>query len=160
MTGDDSILDVAELHPRGFSAAAGAGAGAGSLAGDQLTDSAIGSMLGGAGGAAAGMAGVAAARGLPLRVCIAVSPEKIHLLEIRDKMGYDDLAPFATLHRSATEVETHGRVFNRVVVLRDTENGKTYELEAPRFGPFKSKDLVALLEADVTDPEPADEGAG
>ena len=149
VSGDSLIVDVAEMHPRGFAAAAGAGAGAGNLAGSSVTDSSVGSMLGTAGGAAAGMAGAAAARGLPMRVCVAVSPDKVHLLEIRNKLGYDDLALLVSLERSIVEVETHGRVFNRVVVLRDSASGETYELEAPRMGPFKSKDLVALLEENL-----------
>mgnify|MGYP001823248468 CR=1 FL=1 len=147
-TDDASIVDVAEMHPRGFAAAAGAGAGAGSLAGDSLTDSSVGSALGGMGGAAAGMAASAAARDLPLRVCVAVSADAIYLLEIGDKVGYDNLQLFATLDRGAADIEIHGRVFNRTVTLTDTSNDHVYELEAPRFGPFKSKDLIRLLEAD------------
>jgi hypothetical protein len=118
ITGDQAIVDVAEMHPRGFAAATGIGAGAGSALGDGLTESSLGSMIGAGGGAAAGMGAAAAVRGLPLRMCVAVSPEKIHLLEIRNKLGYDDLDPFASLERASTEVEIHGRVFNRVVELR------------------------------------------
>jgi hypothetical protein len=146
-TGDESIVDVAEMHPRGFAAAAGAGAGAGSVAGDSLTDSSVGSALGGMGGAAAGMAASAAARGLPLRVCVAVSDQSIYLLEIGDKVGYDDLSLFATIDRSEADVQVHGRVFNRTVTLSDPASDDTYELEAPRMGPFKSKDLIELLES-------------
>lgn len=152
-TGDESIVDVAEMHPRGFAAAAGAGAGAGSIAGDSLTDSSVGSALGGMGGAAAGMAASAAARDLPLRVCVAVSVDAIYLLEIGDKVGYDNLQLFATLNRGNTEVEIHGRVFNRTVTLTDTASDHVYELEAPRLGPFKSKDLIRLLEADGSQEE-------
>jgi hypothetical protein len=157
VTGDEAIFDVAELHPRGFSAAAGAGAGIGSAAGEGLTDSSIGSMLGGVGGAAAGMAAAAAARDLPLRICVAVSPTRVYLLEIRDKVGFDDLAAFAEIERSAVRAEAHGRGFNRVVTVRDTASGKDYEMEARRLGPFKAKDIVKLL-ATTHDPvAPADE---
>ena len=160
-TGDQSIIDVAEFHPRGFAAAAGAGAGLGSAAGGGATDSSLGSAIGSAGGAAAGMAGAAAARDLPMRICVAISPASIHLLEIQDKIGYDDVTLIVSLNRSDVEVETHGRVFNRVVVLRDSAGGKSYELEAPRMGPFKSKDLVALLEeSGESAASPSDEGVG
>lgn len=145
VTEDDGIFDVAEMHPRGFAAAAGAGAGAGRALGDAATDSSLGSMLGGMGGAAAGMAGAAAARGLPLRICVAVSPDKVHLLEIHNKLGYDDLTVFASMDRAAIDVEAHGRVFNRVVSIREAATGRDYEMEAPRLGPFKAKDIVKTL---------------
>jgi hypothetical protein len=121
------------------------GAGAGSALGDSVTDSAVGSVLGATGGAVAGAAGVAAARGLPMRICVAVSPDRIYLLEIRSKLGYDDLAMIVAMDRASVDVEVHGRVMNRVVVLHDSATGNTYEMEAPRLGPFKAKDLVALL---------------
>lgn len=144
-TGDDSILDVAEFHPRGFAAAAGAGAGLGSAVGGSATDSSLGSAVGSAGGAAAGMAGAAAARGLPMRICVAISPDVVYLGEIEGVVGVDNVSVFAELDRSHMAVEVHGRAVNRVVILEDEKTSHRYEMEAPRFGPFHAKALVELL---------------
>ena len=144
-TGDDSILDVAEFHPRGLAAAAGAGAGVGSALGGSATDSMLGSAVGGAGGAAAGMAGVAGARGLPMRIGVAVSSESVYLLDIEGMTDVDDVELLAQLDRSKIGVEVHARAFNRVVVLEDLGSGHRYEMEAPRIGPFHAKALIELL---------------
>lgn len=144
-TGDESILDVAEFHPRGFAAAAGAGAGAGSVVGGGVTDSGLGSAVGAAGGTAAGMAAASAARGLPMRIGIAVSPELVYLAEIEGVTSVDSVSVFAQLDRKHIAVEVHGRAMNRVVILEDEKTGETYEMEAPRVGPFHAKALVELL---------------
>jgi len=138
-------VDVAEFHPSGFTAAVGAGAGLGSAVGGNVTDSMLGGAVGGAGGSAAGMAGAAAARGLPIRICVAVSPDLVYLLEIEDKMGVENLDLFAELARSDLGVEVHGRVYNRVVILEDLKTGNRFEMEAPRYGPFHAKAIVELL---------------
>lgn len=147
ITGDRGIHDVAEFHPRGFAAAAGAGAGLGSAAGDSATDSSLGGMIGGTGGAAAGMAGAAAARGLPMRIGMAVTPEKVYLLEIRGALDVEDVSMLATIEKADVDVDVHGRVVNQVVVLRDRASGKTFEMEAPRLSPLRAGKMVdALLE--------------
>jgi hypothetical protein len=144
-TGDDSILDVAEFHPRGFAAAAGAGAGVGSAVGGGVSDSGVGSAIGAAGGTAAGMAAAASARDLPMRICVAVSPETVYLAEIEGMTGVDDVSVFAQMARSDIAVEVHGRAMNRVVILEDLKSEQKYEMEAPRIGPFHAKALVELL---------------
>lgn len=142
--GDDTIVDVAIFHPRGYTAAAGAGAGLGSAAGG---DSAIGSATGAAVGTYAGMEATGAARGLPRSICVAVSPEKVYLMAHKGATDFtgDLEAPFATLDRSCLGVEVHQRAMNRVVILHDEASDEEYQMEAPRVGPYHSKALVRLL---------------
>lgn len=142
--GDDSIVDVAIFHPRGFTGATGAGAGFGSAIGG---DSGVGSAIGTAAGAYAGMKGAGAGRGLPLSICVAISTEAVYLMEHE---GPTDFAgkvktPFATLDRSRLGVEVHQRAMNRVVILHDEDTDEEYSLEAPRFGPYHAKAAVKLL---------------
>lgn len=144
-TGDDDIFDVAEFHPRGFAAAAGAGAGLGNAAGDSVTDSGLGGMIGGAGGAIAGMAGAAAAKGLPMRIGLAIAPSTVYLLELHDAMSFDKVSLFATIGESELGIEIHGRVANQVVVLEDKTTGKTFDMEAPRLSPLRAGKMVDAL---------------
>lgn len=141
---DDSIVDVAIFHPRGFTGATGAGAGVGSAIGG---DSGLGSAIGTAAGAYAGMKAAGAGRDLPLSICVAISPETVYLMEHE---GPTDFAgnvktPFATLDRSRLGVEVHQRAMNRVVILHDQETDEVFPLEAPRFGPYHAKAAVQLL---------------
>lgn len=143
-SGDEEIVDVAIFHPRGFTAATGAGAGLGSAAGG---DSSVASAAGAAVGAYAGMKVTGAGRDLPLSICVAISPDKVYLMEHR---GATDFAghlesPFATLDRSQLGVEVHQRAMNRVVILHDELTDEVYPLEAPRFGPYHAKAAVQLL---------------
>lgn len=147
VTGDDGVFDVAEFHPRGFAAAAGAGAGVGSLAGDSVSDSGLGGMIGGTGGAMAGMAGAAAARGLPMRICVAIAPSAVYLLEIHDALKFDDLSLFAKIEEPDLGVEVHGRIANQVVVVEDQKTGRTFEMEAPRLSPLRAGKVVGSLMA-------------
>ena len=84
VTGDDSIIDVALLQPRGAAAARGAGAAAGSLAGG---DNTWGSAAGAGAGAAGGQALAAAASELPLNTCVAITPTRVYLVGL--PMGGD-----------------------------------------------------------------------
>lgn len=140
-TGDETIIDVAIFHPKGYSGKTGSGAAAGSL----LGDSAIGTAIGAAAGAAAGMA--AGSSRLPRSVCVAITPERVYLLKHKGATDFagDLEPPFATLDRSELGVEVHQRAMNRVVILHDGETDTTYELEAPRLGPYHAKALVRLL---------------
>ena len=128
-----------------LSFAAGAGAGIGSAAGDKATDSNLGGMIGGTGGAAAGMAGAAAARGLPMRIGLGLSPTMIYLLEIHSPLDVDQVSLFATVQRSDAEVEVHGRIANQVVVLTDRDSGRIFEMEAPRLSPMRAGKMVEAL---------------
>lgn len=141
---DDSIVDVAIFHPRGFTAATGAGAGAGSAIGG---DSGVGSAIGAAVGGLAGMKASEASRDLPRSICVAISPETVYLMAHEGATDYagEVRAPFATLNRSQTGVEVHQRAMNRVVVLHDEQTDRTYEMEAPRVGPYHAKAAVELL---------------
>lgn len=143
-TNDDTIVDVAIFHPRGFAAATGAGAGVGSAVGG---DSTVGSAMGAGAGAYIGMKASGASRDLPLSICVAISPEQVYLME---HVGATDFAgdlepPFATLDRARLGVEVHQRAMNRVVVLHDESSDEVYPLEAPRFGPYHAKAAVRLL---------------
>lgn len=143
-TGDDAIIDVAIFHPRGFSAATGVGAGIGSAAGG---DSDVGSAVGAAVGGVAGMTVSGAGRDLPLKTCVAITREKVYLMEGEGMTDFaaDVKAPFAEIDRTHLGVEVHQRAMNRVVVLHDETNDEIYSFEAPRFGPYHAKAAVRLL---------------
>lgn len=105
-----------------------------------MIESTVGSALGGAAG---GLAAASAARGLPGRVCVALSPTHVHLLGIK-ATGYA-VEPIAEIDRVRMTVETCGRAMNEVVVIVDGESGADYELEAPRINPYSTGDIVDLL---------------
>ena len=159
-TGDETINDVAEFHPKGTAAATGTGAALGSLAGGQTGSDwgqAIGSTIGAVGGAAAR----AATSELPAQVCVAVSPEEVYVLGM-PTVGVKTLEPIAKIHRSGLGVEVHQRVTVRTVVLEDLETGHKYELEAQRLNFYHAKAMIELLmvsdqhHEDERDPAEAD----
>lgn len=142
--GDDSIVDVAIFHPRGWSGSVGAGAAAGSALGG---DSGLGSALGAAAGGMVASTVSGAARDLPTSTCVAITPERVYLMAHRGATDFagDVDPPFATLDRSRMGVEVHQRALNRVVVLHDEATDERFPFEAPRFGPYHAKALVELL---------------
>jgi hypothetical protein len=152
-TGDETIVDVAIFHPRGWAGAMGAGAAAGSALGG---DSALGSMAGAAAGGMVAAKVSGAARDLPQSTCVAVAPEKVYLMAHRGATDFagDVDPPFATLERSQLGVEVHQRALNRVVVLHDGATDESFPFEAPRFGPYHAKAIVQLL---LMSPEHLDE---
>lgn len=142
-TGDGTIEDVAEFHPKGTAAAAGAGAALGSLAGDAAGGDwgqAIGTGVGAAGGAAAR----AAASELPAQVCVAVSPTEVYLLAM-PTVGVAHLEPLAKIDREKLGVEVHQRVTVRTIVLEDLDTGHRFELEAQRLNVYHAKSMIKLL---------------
>ena len=161
VTGDDSIMDVAEFQPKGTAAATGAGAAAGSLAGGAATDSNWGTAIGTTGGAAAGRALLGIGKDLPPRICVAISPAEVYLLGMK-AYGYH-VEPIAKIHRDKLGVEVHQRMTVRTVVLEDIETGNKFPLEAPRLNVYHAKAMVQLLmmsdehhEEEADDDNPAD----
>ena len=142
-TGDETISDVAEFHPKGTAAATGAGAAAGSLAGGAATDSNWGTAIGTGGGAAAGRAMLGIGKDLPPRICVAVSPTEVYLLGMK-AYGYH-VEPLAKIHRDKLGVEVHQRMTVRTVVLEDLETDHRFPLEAPRLNLYHAKAMVELL---------------
>ena len=151
VTGDDSIIDVALLQPRGAAAARGTGAAAGSVAGG---DNTWGSAVGAGAGAAGAQALAAAASELPLNTCVAITPSMVYLLGL--PMGGEPYA-IAQIDRDKLGVEVHQRLTVRVVILEDSESGHQYELEAMRVNRHHAKALIELLmlSADHHDDEEA-----
>lgn len=143
-SGDDTILGVALFHPRGYTGATGAGAGVGSAVGG---DSSLGSAVGAAVGGLVGMKASGAGRNLPLSICVAISGDRVYLMEHRGMTDFagDVQAPFAVLDRSQLGVEVHRRAMNRVVILHDESTDEIFPMEAPRLGPFHAKAMVELL---------------
>ncbi len=138
-TGDETICDVGIVRPCGFTAAAGVASASGSAVGDAVGGT-VGSMVGGVGGAAAGMAAAEAARGLPGRTCIALSPTHVHLLGM-NATGWDT-QQIATIERAGARIEAHTRATNRILVIEDGATGRKWEVEAPRLNPYHTGDLV------------------
>lgn len=139
LTGDESIMDVALLQPRGAAAARGAGAAAGSLAGG---DNTWGSAVGVGAGAVGGQALAAAASELPLNTCVAITPTTVYLVGL--PMGGEAYV-IAQIDRDRLGVEVHQRLAVRVVILEDGETGHRYELEAMRINRHHAKALIELL---------------
>lgn len=142
-TGDSSISDVAEFHPKGTAGAAAAGAAAGSLAGGAATDSNWGKGLGASAGATAGKVLMGVGQDLPPRIAVAVSPTEVYLFGMK-AYGYH-VDPIAKIDRDILAVEVHQRMSVRTVVLEDVETGHKFPLEAPRLNVYHAKAMVELL---------------
>lgn len=162
-TGDNTITDVAEFHPKGTAGTAVAGAAVGSLAGGAASGgNSWGSSFGAAGGAAAGKALVGLGKDLPPRICVAMSPTEVYLLGMK-AYGYH-VDPIAKIHRDKLGVEVHQRVSVRTIVLEDLETEHKFPLEAPKLNFYHAKAMVELLmmsdahheeEVEEEDPETA-----
>lgn len=143
-TGDNTISDVAEFHPKGSAGATFAGAAAGSLAGGAATGgNTWGQSFGATGGAAAGRALMGMSKDLPPRICVAISPDEIYLFGMK-AYGYH-VDPIAKIDRDKLGVEIHQRVSVRTVVLEDLETGHKFPLEAPKLNFYHAKAMVELL---------------
>ena len=160
-TGDTTISDVAEFHPKGTAGATAAGAAAGSLAGGAATDSNWGSSFGASGGAAAGKILVGVGKDLPPRIAVAISPSEVYLFGMK-AYGYR-VDPIAKIDRAKLGVEVHQRMSVRTVVLEDLETEHKFPLEAPRLNVYHAKAMVELLmmsdqhhEEEVEEDEPQD----
>ena len=144
LTGDDSIIDVAEFRPKGTAGATFAGAAAGSLAGGAATDgNTWGQAFGAAGGVAAGQAAAGMAQGLPFSVAVAVSPDKVYVMGL--PKGFKSIEPIAVIDREKLGVEVHQRATVRTVVLEDLQTGQKIPPEMPRLNFYHGKALVELL---------------
>lgn len=142
-TGDATISDVAEFHPKGTAGASAAGAAAGSLAGGAATGSDWGSAFGATGGATAGKVLMGIGKDLPPRIAVAISPDEVYLLGMK-AFGYH-VDPIAKIDRDKLGVEVHQRMSVRTVVLEDLETEHKFPLEAPRLNFYHAKAMVELL---------------
>lgn len=147
-TGDESIIDVAEFQPKGTAGTMVAGAMAGSAVGGAAGGDGWGELIGRGVGSGVGMVaadyGVAAARDLPTRITVAISPTEVYLLGM-PQIGHHPLEPLAKIHRDKLGIEVHQRVSVRTVVLEDLETGATFPVETPRLSFYHSKAMVELL---------------
>jgi hypothetical protein len=136
-TGDATIFDVGIAHPRG--APAGSGGIGSVLAGD------VGSIVGdgSAGGSLAADQAAATARGLPHRMCLALTPTHLHVLGM-GATGYDT-EPIAKIELATATVRVTGQVMHRLVSVADDAARTTYAFEVPRINPYHALDLVDRL---------------
>jgi len=144
VTGDDSIIDVAEFMPKGSMGAQMAGAAAGSLAGGAVGDS-WGSAIGMAGGMAAGRAAVGLTKDLPPFICVAASPTTVYLLGMRSQFRFKNLDLLAQIAREDLGVEVHQKASVRTVILEDLTTEQRFALEVPRVNYYHGKAMVELL---------------
>jgi hypothetical protein len=159
-TGDDSIIDVAVMQPKGTSGATWAGAFAGAAAGGAATDgNSWGSSMGAAGGVAAGRLAVGLGKKLPPNITVAVTADKVYLLGMKSLYAHKNLTPMAQIDRSKLGVEVHQRGMVRTVVLEDLDTNAKFPLEVQRVSFFGGKALVELLmmSEEHHDEEPSEE---
>lgn len=144
---DDTITDVALVHPRGYSKAEGVGMAAGALIGFGSDFQAVGAVLGGmAGGKIFGDL-----KELPQSFVLAVSPTALYTFG-RDSQAlvghWDDMVKLVKFDRSTLLVSVHQRLATLEITLTDTAHDASLELEAKRLGNLGVKDLIAALLAE------------
>lgn len=144
---DDRILDVALVHPRGYTQAQGAGMAVGSLVGFGTDFQGLGAVLGSvAGGKVFGNL-----KELPRSFVLAVSDSTVYTFG-RDTQAlvghWDDMVKMVKFDRSTLLVSVHQRLATLEITLTDTEHDVSLELEAKRLGNLGVKEVIAVLLAD------------
>ena len=152
---DDTILDVALVHPRGYTQAQGAGMAVGSLVGFGTDFQGLGAVLGGmAGGKVFGNL-----KELPRSFVLAVSPTTVYTFG-RDTQAlvghWDEMVKMVKFDRSTLLVSVHQKLATLEITLTDTEHNASLELEAKRLGNLGVKGLIATLLADADFAEPTE----
>ena len=144
---DDTIIDVALTHPRGYTKAQGYGMAAGSLAG-------FGSDFQGAGAVLGSMAGgkvFGNLKELPQSFVLAISDTTVYVFG-RDSMAlvghWDDMVKTVKFDRKTLLVSVHQRLATLEITLTDTEHDVSLELEAKRLGNMGVKAITDLLVSD------------
>jgi hypothetical protein len=100
-------------------------------------------LFGATGGAAAGKALLGIGKGLPPRICVAISPSEVYLFGM--ETHGTSLDPLAKIDRDKLGVEVHQRMTVRTIVLEDLETGHQFALEAPKLNFYHAKAMVELL---------------
>ena len=154
---DDTILDVALVHPRGYTKAQGVGMSTGALIGFGSDFQGLGAVLGGmAGGKIFGNL-----KELPRSFVLAVSPTTLYTFG-RDSQAefghWDQMVKMVKFDRSTLLVSVHQKLATLEITLTDTVHDASLELEAKRLGNLGVKELVATLLADADFGSPGDAG--
>jgi hypothetical protein len=144
---DDKILDVALVHPRGYTQAQGVGMAVGGLVGFGSDFQGLGAVLGSvAGGKIFGNL-----KELPRSFVLAVSETTVYTFG-RDTTAlvghWDEMVKMVKFDRSTLLVSVHQRLATLEITLTDTVHDASLDLEAKRLGNLGVKEVVALLLAD------------
>lgn len=141
---DDTILDVALVHPRGYTQAEAVGMTTGALIGFGSDFQGVTAVLGSvAGGKIFGNL-----KELPQSFVLAVSDSAVYVFG-RDSMAmfghWDAMEKLLKFDRSTLLVSVHQKLATLEITLTDTEHDVSLEVEAKRLGNLGVKDVVALL---------------
>ncbi|MBI4933034.1 MAG: hypothetical protein HY828_04095 [Actinobacteria bacterium] len=144
---DDTIIDVALTHPRGYTKAQGVGMAAGSLMGFGSDFQGVGAVLGSvAGGKVFGNL-----KELPQSFVLAISDSTVYVLG-RDSMAvvghWDHMVKMVKFDRKTLLIDVHQRLVTLEITLTDTEHDVRLELEAKRLGNLGVKAITDLLLSD------------
>ncbi len=149
---EDTITDVALVHPRGYTQAQGAGMALGSVIGFGTDFQGLGAVVGGmAGGKVFGNL-----KELPRSFVLAVSPTTVYTFG-RDTQAlvghWNEMVKMVKFDRSTLLVSVHQKLATLEITLTDTVHNASLELEAKRLGNLGVKELIATLlaDADFTD---------
>jgi hypothetical protein len=159
-TGDDSILDVAVMEPKGSAGAAVTGAAIGGVVGSGATDfSGWGSSLGMAGCVIAGRAAMGMSEHLPPYICVAVTPDNVHLPGMTTNFSHKHMTLLGQIARDTLGVEVHQRGTVRTVVLEDLDSNVEFPREVKRLNCYHGNAVVELsmMSEEYHDEEPSDE---
>ena len=116
--------------------AVGLGTAAGASVTDALLDSPLAGAVGGAAGMHAARSALAASQGLTVRMLVAVTPERIRVLDW--ETGSGPTKELVSFNRSSTEVKISKFGLSRHVELRDSACGTSLTLSGST-APFASE---------------------
>jgi hypothetical protein len=142
LAGGEQVLAAGVFQPRGTSGAMAAG-GALGMTGRGIDMAVGGAQILGAGQEAATL------EQEPRWTIVAVTPTRVLAFEGRTHgMNWEPGELYAQFSRDRLAVTVHGRLNVRVLVLEDTSDGQTLELETNRIGPQHGAVVVELLAKD------------
>lgn len=145
--GDDEILDVAVVMPRGSTFAGVLGAAAGVAVGSADGNSTAWGVAGGI----LGQRFASASHGSYPSIVLAASATRLYVLgRTRTGLvgGWKELHPVAHIERANLSIAHHQSGTVRVLELTDTTTGTTLEFEAQNIGGLGLKELLTALEVD------------
>jgi len=116
--------------------AVGLGTVAGASVSDVLLDSPLAGAVGGAAGMHAARTALAASQGLTVRMLVAITPERIRVLDW--ETGAGPTKELVSFNRSSTEVKISKFGLSRHVELHDSSSGKSLALSGST-APFASE---------------------
>jgi hypothetical protein len=103
--------------------------------------------VGGVAGAMVGGTVMSEAQQVPRWTLIAVTETHVHAFEAHGKgTSWSVGAPFETWDRDKIAITVHGRFGVRTFEVEDTETGRRFEFETPRFGPAHGSVVLKLLQ--------------